>query len=56
MASYQEIFLKTMPDPRKILECVQDRDAEGARQVMLQHLERARQIQDQVIQQNNTAS
>jgi len=51
VSKYPDISLKAMPDHRQILERVQERDSEGGRQAMRLHLEHARHIQDQVIQQ-----
>jgi GntR family transcriptional repressor for pyruvate dehydrogenase complex len=55
VSKYPDIFLKALPDHRYILERVQERDSEGGRQAMRLHLEHARNIQNQVVQQKSSA-
>jgi GntR family transcriptional repressor for pyruvate dehydrogenase complex len=55
VSKHPDIFLKALPDHRQILERVQERDSEGGRQAMRLHLEHAREIQDQVVQQKSSA-
>ena len=45
IAQYPELYLKGVADHREIMERVDARDSEGARQVMRRHLNRARDIQ-----------
>ena len=53
VSKYPALFLKALPDHRLILERVRDHDSEGGRQAMRLHLEHARGIQDQVVQQKS---
>ncbi len=48
VSQYPEALLKALPDHRRIMERVMQRDAAGARQVMRAHLEHARQIQQAI--------
>jgi GntR family transcriptional repressor for pyruvate dehydrogenase complex len=49
VAHYPNLLIKAIPDHRRILERLKHRDSTGARQVMREHLEHAREIQ-QVIE------
>lgn len=48
VSQYPQLFLKAVPDHRRIMERVKARDVSGARRIMREHLEHAREIQQAV--------
>jgi GntR family transcriptional repressor for pyruvate dehydrogenase complex len=55
VSRYPELLLMAVPDHRRILERVQAHDAPGARQIMIEHLEHARHIQQALEETDPTA-
>lgn len=49
---HPDLLETVMPDHSRILECVVAKDPDGARQVMREHLDNARSIQQQVLARN----
>lgn len=53
VSRHPDLFEMVIPDHRKILECVNNRDEDGARHAMQQHLEHARTIQERFLEQQS---